>query len=164
MNAVMQTNKKDAKHDFDFLHGRWKVRNRRLVERLQGSKEWHEFEAINDCRPLPGELGNEDEYRTDYWRDFVGLTLRFYNPETQQWAIYWIDNRTPGVLQPPVIGSFDGDVGVFEGPDELRGKPIRVRFIWSRIAPSKARREQAISPDGGVTWETNWTMEMTKLS
>jgi hypothetical protein len=156
----MQTH--DARHDFDFLHGRWNVHNRRRVERLTGSQEWQEFEATNECRPLPGGLGNEDEYRTDFWRDFVGLTLRFYNPETGQWAIYWIDNRTP-VLQPPMIGAFHGDVGIFEGPDELRGKPIRVRYTWARISQTSARWEQAFSSDGGETWETNWTMELTRV-
>jgi hypothetical protein len=156
----MQTH--DARHDFDFLHGRWNVLNRRLAERLTGSQEWEEFEATNECRPLPGGLGNEDNYRTDFWRDFVGLTLRFYNPETSQWAIYWIDNRTP-VLQPPVIGAFHGGVGIFEGPDELRGQPIRVRYTWSRISQTKARWEQAFSSDEGETWETNWTMELTRV-
>lgn len=161
MNAVARL--QDASHDFDFLEGRWKVHNRRLAGRLQNSSEWHEFEATNECRPLPGGLGNEDEYRTEYWKDFVGITLRFFNPETQQWAIYWIDNRTP-VLQPPVMGAFEGNTGIFEGPDELRGQPILVRFIWSRLGPGRARWEQLFSADDGETWESNWTMDFTRIN
>jgi anaerobic selenocysteine-containing dehydrogenase len=49
----------DGRHDFDFLFGRWKVRNRRLVARLQGSTEWQEFEATSEARGLPTGLGNE---------------------------------------------------------------------------------------------------------
>jgi hypothetical protein len=47
-------------------------------------------------------------------------------------------------------------VGTFYADDTLRGKPIKVRFIWSHITPDSARWEQAYSADGGKTWETNW--------
>jgi hypothetical protein len=50
-------------------------------------------------------------------------------------------------------------VGVFEADDVFDGRPIRVRFIWTRGA--KPRWEQAFSEDGGRTWETNWIMDYT---
>ncbi len=31
----------EGRHDFDFLHGRWRVRNVRLKERLAGCEEWN---------------------------------------------------------------------------------------------------------------------------
>jgi hypothetical protein len=63
-----------------------------------------------------------------------------------------------------VIGAFDEDgVGVFEGRQELDGRPILVRFVWSGISPQTARWEQAFSPDDGKTWETNWIMSMTRI-
>ena len=46
--------------DFDFWFGRWKVRNRRLRERLAGSEEWDEFEATSTAWPILDGLGNED--------------------------------------------------------------------------------------------------------
>jgi hypothetical protein len=72
---------------------------------------------------------------------------------------YWADSRR-GILEPPVVGSFDGDVGTFYGDDVFEGRPIRVRFLWTRGA--SPRWEQAYSADGGKTWETNWTMDMTR--
>ena len=48
------------------------------------------------------------------------------------------------------------------GDDEDAGRPIRIRFIWSKITSSSAQWEQAFSLDGGQTWETNWIMEMTR--
>ena len=149
-------------HDFDFLLGRWTVRNRRLVERLAGSDEWDEFDAKAAARPLPGGLGNEDVFCSDYGGGFVGMSFRFFDPETEQWFIYWADTRRPGLLDPPVVGSFDGDLGTFEGDDTHDGRPVRVRFVWSRVASESPRWEQAFSTDGGETWETNWIMDFTR--
>jgi hypothetical protein len=137
------------------------VRNRRLVARLQGSTEWHEFEATLEARALPTGLANEDVFHTEYWPGFVGMTFRFFDPRLRTWAIHWVDNRA-GVLEPPVTGSFSGDVGVFKGPDVCHGRPITVRFIWSGAQTGRLRWEQAFSADGGLSWETNWAMEFTR--
>jgi NIPSNAP len=151
----------DGARDFDFWMGRWKARNRRLVKRLAGSTEWAEFDATCVARPLLDRLGNEDEYRTEYWSGFIGMSFRFFDPLTQKWAIYWADSRR-GTLEPPVFGSFSGGTGVFEGTDTFEGRPIRVRFIWSRVDTETPRWEQAFSADDGQTWETNWIMDMTR--
>jgi hypothetical protein len=147
--------------DFDFWPGRWRVHNRYLRRRLAGSDEWDEFEATVVARALPGGLGNEDEFHTEYQGGFVGMSFRFFDPVEKRWAIYWADTRRPGELDPPVFGTFDGDVGVFEGEDLHRGRPILVRFTWSGVTTPTPRWEQAFSDDGGATWETNWVMEFT---
>ena len=67
-----------------------------------------------------------------------------------------------GVIDPPVIGSFSGDVGVFEGRDVFDGRPIVVRYTWSRVTTPTPRWEQAFSDDEGETWETNWIMDFTR--
>ena len=154
---------RDGAHDFDFQTGRWHIHNERLVKRLQGCTEWETFEATNRAQLLPGGLGNMDEFVTDHWPGFVGMSLRLYNPHTRQWSIYWASNQK-GVLEPPVVGSFSNGVGVFEGHDELDGRPIVVRFTWSNITTTGARWEQAFSPDGGRTWEKNWIMTMTRVA
>lgn len=148
--------------DFDFWMGKWNVWNRRLAHRLAGSDEWDEFPAKVAARPLPGGLGNEDVFCTPYGGGFIGMSFRFFDPETGLWSIYWADSRRPGLLDPPVVGSFSGGVGVFEGEDTLRGRPIRVRFTWSGVATPAPRWEQAFSGDGGETWETNWVMDFSR--
>jgi hypothetical protein len=153
---------RDGSRDFDFWIGRWRIRNERLVKRLQGCTEWEAFEARGRAWLLPGGLGNMDEFRTDHWPGFVGMSLRLYDPRTRQWSIYWVSNQK-GVLEPPVVGSFAGGLGVFEGRDELDGRPIVVRFTWSGITGPAVRWEQAFSPDAGRTWETNWIMVMTRV-
>ena len=160
MHDVMQVTR--TAHDFDFLFGRWSVLNRRLRKRLAGAGEWEEFTATSVARPLLDGLGNEDELRTDYDGGMIGMSFRFFDAATGQWAIYWADSRRCGLLDPPVIGSFAGGVGVFEGPDVFEGRPILVRFIWSNTLTSEPRWEQAFSEDGGETWETNWVTDFTR--
>jgi hypothetical protein len=153
---------RSSARDFDFWMGKWNVRNRRLRERLAGSDEWDEFEATSAAWPLLDGLGNQDEFRTDYAGGFIGMSFRFFDAETRQWWIYWADSRRPGELDPPVVGSFEGDIGAFYSEEELDGRPITVRFIWSGVTTPTPRWEQAFSVDGGETWETNWIMDFTR--
>lgn len=150
--------------DFDFLLGYWRVENRRLQQRLQGNDDWDVFSAAAHNQRLPAGIGNYDDFIPDTWRKgFVGMTLRIFNPETARWSIYWLDNATgglhpSGILRNPVVGKFSDGVGVFEGDEELDGRPVQVRYRWSDIAPNSARWQQSMSADGGVTWEMNWEM------
>ena len=89
------------------------------------------------------------------------MSFRFFDPTTGRWSIYWADSRRCGVLDPPVFGAFDGDVGVSKGRTRHAGRPIVVRFVWSGVTTPTPRWEQAFSSDGGATWETNWVMEFT---
>ncbi len=96
-------------------------------------------------------------------RNYRGVGLRSYDPKTAQWAIWWLDGRSPfGDLDPPVKGHFVNGVGTFYSNDTLRGKTVRVRFMWSKITPTTARWEQAFSADGEKTWEINWTMDFKR--
>ena len=106
--------------------------NRRLRKRLAGADEWEEFAATSVARPLLDGMGNEDEFRTDHDGGMIGMSFRFFDPVTRLWSIYWADSRRCGLLDPPVFGSFADGIGVFEGPDAFEGRPILVRFIWSR--------------------------------
>ena len=76
--------------------GRWDVRNRMLRRRLAGSEDWVEFDATVEARPILDGLGNEDEFRTDHDGGFVGMSFRFFDPETGRWSIYWADCASPG--------------------------------------------------------------------
>ena len=147
-------------HDFDFLVGEWMVRNRRLKSRFSGCEEWDEFPAELRMRPILGGVGNVDETRFPT-KGYTGATLRLFNRQSKEWSLYWMTDRD-GALLPPVVGRFEDGRGEFYGDDEDAGRPIRIRFIWSKITSSSAQWEQAFSLDGGQTWETNWIMEMTR--
>jgi len=160
----------DGRHDFDFLVGHWRIANRKRVSIFKNDDRWESFEAESHASPLAGGIGNTDTYVAPAWRPgYLGATFRFYHPKSQRWSLYWVTNTgvglsaETGLLDEPVVGRFEGDVGVFEGNDTWDGKPIRVRYTWRRVDADHARWEQAFSPDTGKSWETNWTMELTRV-
>jgi hypothetical protein len=151
-----------SKRDFDFLMGYWRVHNKCLKEKLQGSFEWIEFEGFSDVKSLLNGMGNLDQFSAE--RDGVsiaGISLRLFNPASGEWSIYWADSVRAGVLQPPMVGRFEGLSGEFLGAEEVGGKPVLCRFRWDS-APASPRWEQAFSPDGGQNWETNWIMTFSR--
>jgi hypothetical protein len=149
--------------DFDFLVGSWTVRHHRLKERLTGNTEWEHFSGTSTLWLTLDGLGTIDDNLLELPSGtYRAMGIRAFNPEDGKWSIWWLDARNVGVLDPPVRGGFKDGVGVFEGDDVLRGKPIRVRYTWSDITARTAHWEQAFSPDGGRTWEVNWRMDFTR--
>ena len=155
------TNAPDHSRDFEFLRGHWYVRNKRLLQQLQGSTQWTHSRGSLIGVPLLEGLGNYDELRSDDTGP-LGVSIRFYNKQTRQWADYWVANRD-GVMQPAVFGAFDDGVGTFFGDDVLAGKPIRIRQLWTGAGSATPRWEQAFSNDGGKSWETNWIMDFSRV-
>jgi hypothetical protein len=150
-------------HDFDFFMGKWKVQHRRLKERLVGCDEWVEFDGTCVTQKLLNGQANVDDNVLNLPQGMYRATsLRSYDPEKQLWAIWWLDSRSPGRLDPPVIGKFADGVGTFFADDIPAGRPIRVRFRWTDTQSPSPHWEQAFSANNGTTWETNWTMDFTR--
>ena len=152
-------------HDFDFLVGKWRAHHRTLKERLANSHEWIEFEGTLVNQPLMGGYSNVDDTVFEKpGAPFRGVALRSFDSKTQQWSIWWLDSRTPlGPVDPPMRGSFRDGVGTFYTDETFNGKPVRTRFLWTKITPTSAHWEQAYSPDGGKTWETNWVQDIERV-
>ena len=151
-------------HAWDWLIGEWKVRHRRLKARLAGSTDWEEFDGTSTTWLSLGGLGTLDDNLLEFpGGSYRAIGVRAFDPKTRRWAVWGLDSRNPTVIQPPVFGSFENGIGTFLGDDTLNGKPITIRFLWSKITRKSAHWEQAFSPDGGTTWELNWTMEFRRV-
>ena len=152
-------------HDFDFLVGRWRVHHRKLKVRLANNHDWIEFEGTLYSQPLMEGYSNVDDLMLNVpGVPYRGVALRSFDTKSQQWSIWWLDSRTPqGPLAPPMKGGFKNGVGTFYGDDILNGKKVLARFLWSDITPTSCHWEQAYSPDGGKTWETNWVQDIRRV-
>lgn len=145
-----------SRTDFDFLLGRWKIKNRRLKAPLSGNDAWDEFEADQECHAILLGLGDFDIFRAELGGEpFEGLTVRLFDPKTRLWTIYWADS-VAGKLDGGKVGSFDGDIGEFFSREIMDGKDVVVRFNWDKRNPRSPVWRQAFSADNGRTWEWNW--------
>jgi hypothetical protein len=146
-----------SSHDFDYLVGKWTMKNKHLNSRLNNCKEWTEFEStVEDHGGLEG-MGNFDVVRRDVdGKVYEGRTIRIFDPETKLWRLYWADSNG-GPLDPPVVGSFENGIGLFFCKDFQVGRPVIVVFRWDKTNPENPVWSQAFSDDNGKTWEWNYT-------
>ena len=147
-------------NDFDFLVGKWKMHNRRLNKRLENCNDWTEFDSSDENSKILSGTADIDTYYTTEMpglegKPFEGVTLRLFNPKTRLWSLNWVASNV-GVLDPPVVGSFENGVGHFFTKDTLNGKPIIMMFRWDARDKNRPIWGQAFSADNGKTWEWNW--------
>lgn len=149
-----------TRHDFDYFEGAWTTQQHKLKARGTASKEWQDFSATLCMRTYLDGLVTADELYVPA-RKSAGFTLRTFDIERQQWDIYWVRSERGTLEEPPMRGGFNGDRGEFYAADEDDHRPIKVRFLWTKIDHDHARWEQAFSYDDR-TWETNWTADFTR--
>jgi hypothetical protein len=160
--AILTLGAPDHQHDFDFEFGSWKAQLR-IRQRLSGSDAWTELNGTSVVRKIWDGRANAGELEVgNATTHLVGLTMRFYNAKTQQWNIYWSNANDGAITGAPMVGNFANGRGEFYGTDVANGATVYARFIFSDITPTSFKFEQSFSPDGGKTWETNWTAIFTK--
>jgi hypothetical protein len=163
-----EQNSTDKEHsgqnDFDFEIGSWKIHLKKLLHPLTGSTTWVEFDGTSVTRKIWDGRSQIEQFETDsaVAGHIEGLTLRTYNPQTQQWRLYWA-NAKDGILDSPQIGEFKNGRGEFYAQDMLNGKSILIRFVWTNTTTNTPHFEQSFSEDGGKTWELNWITDQTRV-
>ena len=114
---------------FDFYAGKWTIQNKKLKTRLNNCTEWIEFEAKQEMRIVLNDLGNTDNFLATFdGEPFEGMSLRFFDPKTNLWSIYWTDVTKTGILEEPLIGSFYENLEIFYTKDTFNDKEILVKF------------------------------------
>ena len=161
----------DGLHDFDFLMGHWHARLRKLLNPLTGSTQWIEYEGTSVMARIWDGRANMEEFKvTVLPRDAQAAgkrpsidaqTLRLYDPATGLWSIWLADAARGKLAGPPTVGSFHDGRGEFLDAEDFNGRPIVVRYVWTRPTPTTAHMEQSFSPDWGRTWEVNWICDLT---
>lgn len=154
---------KNGQRDFDFEIGMWKTKLKVLKNPLSGSTTWVEYEGTSNVIAICDGRSNLVELNVKGSAgQIVGVSLRLFNPKTNQWSLNFANIRD-GNLTIPSIGSFKNGQGEFFNEDTFDGKKILVRFVISAITPNSCHFEQAFSADNGKTWEINWIADDTRI-
>lgn len=156
---VVLPSENSSAQDFDFLQGRWKVRNRRLKD-----NHWIEFDSEIHLRKTLNGLGNVENYYAYFdGIPFEGQAIRLFNSTTKLWTIYWIDTNQMEMDRTPVVGSFLDGLGQFFTEVETgTGRQLMV-YQWDKRNPKEPIWSQALSSDAGKTWNWNWEMRLTRI-
>ena len=164
---------RDGLHDFDFLMGHWHAHLRRRVDPLTGSAQWIEYDGTSVISKIWDGRANTEEFKVAVVaRDaqteaaaerpiIDAQTLRLYDPATGLWSLWLADAARGKLTGPPTIGAFRDGRGEFLDAEDFKGRPIIVRYVWTRPTPTSAHFEQSFSPDWGRTWEVNWICDLT---
>lgn len=146
---------------FYFLAGKWRVHHKKLKDTSSGKQEWIEFEGTASFFTLLDGIVSVEELRDDKGAPF-GSAMRTFDIQRRVWLDAWVSAGS-GVLQSPIEGRFEGDVGTFTATDSWDGKTILVRGVWKRISGNEVTWEQASSSDEGKTWDDNWFMRFERI-
>jgi hypothetical protein len=152
----------DGQHDFDFNIGTWKTHIRQLVHPLTGSSDWVELNGTVHVRKVWDGRAQLEEIEADgSTGHFEGLTLFLYHPQAHQWAQYFVDSGSV-VIGPGQVGDFRNGRGELFDQEQVNGRTVLSRFVWSDITPDAHHVEVSYSDDGGKTWEPNFIANLTR--
>ena len=153
-----------APGDFDFFLGDWNVRHRRLAQRLVGSNEWEEYAGTTRCQAILGGIANFNDSTTRR----AGATYRSLGLARFRCEDEGVDGLV--ARRPQSDAGRRRRSGAVRRSASARSSPT-TRSTASRFAcgasslrsrAHAAQWEQAFSPDGGRTWETNYVMHYTR--
>lgn len=162
--SVQPSMERDGQRDFDFEIGTWKSHGSRRLHPLSGSNTWADFDGISIVRKVWNGRANLVELEADgpVAGHIENLSLRLYNPQSHQWALYYASSKG-GSLSVPAIGEFKNGRGEFYDMELINGRNTLVRNVWSDITSNSCHFEQAFSDDEGKTWEVNWITTDTRV-
>jgi hypothetical protein len=153
----------NGQNDFDFEFGSWQTKLRRLKNPLSGSAAWVEYEGTTVVKKIFDGRANLVELNVKGNSGSIeGISLRLFNPETNQWSLNFANMRD-GNLAIPAVGGFKDGRGEFFNEDTYNGQKILVRFIIAAITANSCHFEQSFSTDNGKTWEINWIADDTRI-
>jgi len=153
---------RDGSHDFDFNFGVWHTHIRRVLNPFSPSSKTVELNGTVTVRKVWGGRAQLEEIEADspngHWE---GLTLFLYNPQSHQWSQSFIDSKA-AELETPMIGAFKDGRGELFSSDNIDGKAVLARGVWSNITPNAHHFEISNSSDGGKTWAPAFIADLTR--
>jgi hypothetical protein len=157
-------NLRDGSRDMDFNLGTWHTEIVRTPDPFSDPSSVVRLAGTVNVKPVWNGKGQLEEIEADgpkgHWE---GANLFFYDPPAHQWYQYYIASSEGRFNEPAGVGEYrDGNVEYYS-PNELHGRAILDRAIWSDIKPDSHTYTESFSDDGGRTWHPAFVARLTRL-
>lgn len=153
---------------FDFWVGEWTIRQQILREDgtyLELPAKTSVSVALDGCALVEYWEG-EVQF---FWEGMEkpekmkAISVRAYEPRTEQWRIHWMDTRSRR-FDTPYVGDFADSRGEFYREWTTQEGARVGRIVFSSIARDSVSWSLAVSSDGRQTWTPIWLMEMRRAT
>jgi hypothetical protein len=149
-------------HAFDYQFGLWRVHVSRLLDPGDASPRWVQYDGTHVVTPLLDGSANIGVLEISGPAGRVeGLQLRTYDPSTGQWKLSFASG-SDGKVQPPSVGSFQNDQGVFLDGTRIGGRQARVRAVTTRLTETTYRDVISYSTDARA-WHPMWIASYARI-
>jgi hypothetical protein len=150
----------DSHDGFAFLLGTWQTHSMRLLHPFAGDRAWESCHGTSVVRSFWRGRGSlEDANLRCQGRPAKAVAMRLYDGAEQQWLLYSGTQGKGLMLGLPPAGSFvERGVGDFYATEMYEGERVTVRDRWE-ARDGNPHYEQALSLDGGKTWENVLTAD-----
>lgn len=149
--------------DFDFNMGPWQTDIRAAESPLSAAGSWTHLQGTHVVYRVWDDWADIGQLEVDGPRGHTEyMALRLYDRQTGQWRVYFAHSDA-GTLEQPMIGQFKDGAGAFVGLDDMDGRTVLVRNVWSHITATSCHQDWAISADGGKTWVPTWISTDTRV-
>ena len=149
-------------HDFDFNMGSWKTQIRAVLSPLASPAAWSDLQGTHIVYRVWDDWADIGQLEVDGPHGHIeDLALRLYDRGTHQWRVYFANSKS-GQLGQPMVGEFTDGAGTFIGLEDVDGKTVLMRNVWSGITAKACRQDWSISADGGKTWTPTWISNDTR--
>lgn len=155
---------RDGSHDMDFNYGTWHTEITRIPDPFNEPSKIVHLAGTVTVRPIWNGKAELEEIEAEgpggHWE---GANLFFYDPQAHQWNQHFIDSSEGRFDEPPGIGEYRNGNVEYYSPDELHGRFILDRAIWSDFKPNSHTYEESFSDDGGRTWHQAFVAHLTRI-
>jgi hypothetical protein len=149
-------------HAFDYQFGTWHVHVARLLDPGDSPPRWAQYDGTHVVTPLLRGRANIGVLEIAGPMGHIeGLQLRTYDPSTGQWKLSFASSSN-GEVQPPSIGRFENDRGIFFESSRVAGRQAHVRTVATRLTKTTYRDVVSYSTDGS-TWYPLWIASYRKI-
>ncbi|MBA3667832.1 MAG: hypothetical protein H0W65_08935 [Sphingomonas sp.] len=155
---------RDGSHDMDFSFGTWRTDIKIFKNPIDKPNEFITMTGTKRTTPVWNGKAALEQIEADgagsHWE---ALNLMLYDPVARQWSQNYVDSEVGRMEDAPQIGEMRDGKLEFNGLEPINGRATLVRGVWTITGPDTHNYRISRSVDGGRSWHTSFTANLTRI-